>query len=217
MSSPESRLRVTEIFLSLQGEASRVGLPTVFVRLTGCPLRCGYCDTDYAFQGGEWLSLSDTVDRVRSHPTRHVTVTGGEPLAQKACQDLLSALCDLGMDVSLETSGALDISLVDNRVARIVDVKTPGSGESERNLWRNLALLTPRDEVKFVLTGEQDYQWARAILVEYAIPTRCPVLFSPAWGSLEPARLAEWVLRDGLPVRMQVQLHKVLWREARGR
>jgi len=217
MSSPESRLRVTEIFLSLQGEASRVGLPTVFVRLTGCPLRCGYCDTDYAFQGGEWLSLSDTVDRVRSHPTRHVTVTGGEPLAQKACQDLLSALCDLGMDVSLETSGALDISLVDNRVARIVDVKTPGSGESERNLWRNLALLTPRDEVKFVLTGEQDYQWARTILVEYAIPTRCPVLFSPAWGSLEPARLAEWVLRDGLPVRMQVQLHKVLWREARGR
>jgi len=217
MSSPESRLRVTEIFLSLQGEASRVGLPTVFVRLTGCPLRCGYCDTDYAFQGGEWLSLSETVDRVRSHPTRHVTVTGGEPLAQKACQDLLSALCDLGMDVSLETSGALDISLVDTRVARIVDVKTPGSGESERNLWRNLALLTPRDEVKFVLTGEQDYQWARAILVEYAIPTRCPVLFSPAWGSLEPARLAEWVLRDGLPVRMQVQLHKVLWREARGR
>lgn len=217
MSSPESRLRVTEIFLSLQGEASRVGLPTVFVRLTGCPLRCGYCDTDYAFQGGEWLSLSETVDRVRSHPTRHVTVTGGEPLAQKACQDLLSALCDLGMDVSLETSGALDISLVDNRVARIVDVKTPGSGESERNLWRNLALLTPRDEVKFVLTGEQDYQWARAILVDYALPTRCPVLFSPAWGSLEPARLAEWVLRDGLPVRMQVQLHKVLWREARGR
>jgi 7-carboxy-7-deazaguanine synthase len=143
MSSPESRLRVTEIFLSLQGEASRVGLPTVFVRLTGCPLRCGYCDTDYAFQGGEWLSLGEVVDRVRSHPTRHVTVTGGEPLAQKACQDLLGALCDLGMDVSLETSGALDISVVDRRVARIVDVKTPGSGESERNLWPNLALLTP--------------------------------------------------------------------------
>lgn len=217
MSSPESRLRVTEIFLSLQGEASRVGLPTVFVRLTGCPLRCGYCDTDYAFQGGEWLSLGEVVDRVRSHPTRHVTVTGGEPLAQKACQDLLGALCDLGMDVSLETSGALDISVVDRRVARIVDVKTPGSGESERNLWPNLALLTPRDEVKFVLTGESDYLWARAILTKYAIPSRCPVLFSPAWGSLEPTRLAEWVLRDGLPVRMQVQLHKLLWREARGR
>jgi 7-carboxy-7-deazaguanine synthase len=217
MSSPESRLRVTEIFLSLQGEASRVGLPTVFVRLTGCPLRCGYCDTDYAFQGGEWLSLGEVVDRVRSHPTRHVTVTGGEPLAQRACQDLLGALCDLGMDVSLETSGALDISVVDRRVARIVDVKTPGSGESERNHWPNLALLTPRDEVKFVLTGEPDYLWARAILTKYAIPACCPVLFSPAWGSLEPTRLAEWVLRDGLPVRMQVQLHKLLWREARGR
>ena len=217
MSSPESRLRVTEIFLSLKGEASRIGLPTVFVRLTGCPLRCGYCDTDYAFQGGEWLSLGEVVDRVRSHPTRHVTVTGGEPLAQKACQDLLGALCDLGLDVSLETSGALDISVVDRRVARIVDVKTPGSGESERNLWLNLALLTPRDEVKFVLTGESDYLWARAILTKYAIPSRCPVLFSPAWGSLEPTRLAEWVLRDGLPVRMQVQLHKLLWREARGR
>lgn len=217
MSSPESRLRVTEIFLSLQGEASRIGLPTVFVRLTGCPLRCGYCDTDYAFQGGEWLSLGEVVDRVRGHPSPHVTVTGGEPLAQKACQDLLGALCDLGLDVSLETSGALDISVVDRRVARIVDVKTPGSGESERNLWLNLALLTPRDEVKFVLTGESDYLWARAILTKYAIPTRCPVLFSPAWGSLEPTLLAEWVLRDGLPVRMQVQLHKLLWREARGR
>lgn len=217
MSSPESRLRVTEIFLSLQGEASRIGLPTVFVRLTGCPLRCGYCDTDYAFQGGEWLSLGEVVDRVRGHPSPHVTVTGGEPLAQKACQDLLRALCDLGMDVSLETSGALDISVVDRRVARIVDVKTPGSGESERNLWPNLAMLTPRDEVKFVLTGESDYLWARAILTKYAIPSRCPVLFSPAWGSLEPTLLAEWVLRDGLPVRMQVQLHKLLWREARGR
>ena len=217
MSSPESRLRVTEIFLSLQGEASRIGLPTVFVRLTGCPLRCGYCDTDYAFQGGEWLSLGEVVDRVRGHPSPHVTVTGGEPLAQKACQDLLGALCDLGLDVSLETSGALDISVVDRRVARIVDVKTPGSGESERNLWPNLALLTPRDEVKFVLTGESDYLWARAILTKYAIPSRCPVLFSPAWGSLEPTLLAEWVLRDGLPVRMQVQLHKLLWREARGR
>lgn len=214
---PESRLRITEIFLSLQGEASRVGLPTVFIRLTGCPLRCGYCDTDYAFQGGEWFSLDEIIDRVRRHPTCHVTVTGGEPLAQKACHDLLAALCDMGLDVSLETSGALDISGVDPRVARIVDVKAPGSGESERNFWSNLALLTPRDEVKFVLTGESDYEWAKAVLAEYGILSRCPVLFSPAWESLEPASLAEWVLRDGLPVRMQVQLHKLLWREARGR
>lgn len=194
-----------------------MGLPTVFIRLTGCPLRCGYCDTDYAFQGGEWFSLDGVLEQVRRHPTRHVTVTGGEPLAQKACRDLLIALCDLGLDVSLETSGALDISGVDPRVARIVDVKTPGSGESERNLWSNLALLSPRDEVKFVLTGESDYDWAKSVLAQYAIPTRCPVLFSPAWGNLEPARLAEWVLRDGLPVRMQVQLHKLLWQEARGR
>lgn len=213
----EPRLRITEIFFSLQGEAGRVGLPTVFIRLTGCPLRCGYCDTDYAFQGGDWLSLSEILQQARRYPTRHVTVTGGEPLAQKACQDLLVALCDLGLDVSLETSGALDISGVDARVARIVDVKTPGSGESERNLWGNLAQLTPRDEVKFVLTGETDYAWAKAVLAEYAIPSRCPVLFSPAWASLEPASLAQWILRDGLPVRMQMQLHKLLWREARGR
>lgn len=217
MSLPDSRLRVTEIFLSLQGEASRVGLPTVFVRLTGCPLRCGYCDTDYAFQGGEWRTLGEIIERVRGYSTRHVTVTGGEPLAQKACHDLLRALCDLGLDVSLETSGALDISDVDVRVARIVDVKTPGSGESERNLWRNLDVLSPRDEVKFVLTSEADYQWAKDRLSEFAIASTCPVLFSPAWGNLAPTRLAEWILRDRLPVRMQVQLHKLLWDEARGR
>lgn len=217
MPLPETRLRVTEIFFSLQGEASRVGLPTVFVRLTGCPLRCGYCDTDYAFQGGEWRTLDQIVAQVDRHPTRHVTVTGGEPLAQKACLDLLAVLCDRGLDVSLETSGALDISGVDVRVARVVDVKTPGSGESERNLWANMAWLTPRDEVKFVLTGEADYRWAKTILADYAIPARCPVLFSPAWGALDPTQLAEWLLRDGLPVRMQVQLHKLLWQEARGR
>ncbi len=217
MPLPESRLRVSEIFFSLQGEASRAGLPTVFVRLTGCPLRCGYCDTDYAFQGGEWLELTQIVAQVERHPTRHVTVTGGEPLAQRACLELLAALCDRGMDVSLETSGALDIAEVDPRVARIVDVKTPGSGESERNLWANMPRLTPRDEVKFVLTGEADYLWARAVLAERDIPSRCPVLFSAAWGVLNPARLAEWILRDGLPVRLQVQLHKLLWQEARGR
>lgn len=217
MRLPDSRLRISEIFLSLQGEASRVGLPTVFIRLTGCPLRCGYCDTEYAFQGGETFSLVEILAQVQNFPTRHVTVTGGEPLAQKACHDLLQALCDLGMDVSLETSGALDIADVDVRVARIVDVKTPGSGESDRNFWRNLTRLSPRDEVKFVLTGEADYLWAKDRLVEFAIPSKCPVLFSPAWGSLEPAQLAEWILRDGLPVRMQVQLHKLLWAEARGR
>ena len=217
MSLPDSRLRVTEIFLSLQGEASRVGLPTVFVRLTGCPLRCGYCDTEYAFQGGEWMGPADIIQRVRAFPTRHVTVTGGEPLAQKACPELLAQLCDAGLDVSLETSGALDIATVDPRVARIVDVKTPGSGEVERNHWPNLDVLSPRDEVKFVLTSEADYQWATALLKEHSIADRCPVLFSPAWDQLDAGRLADWVLRDGLPVRMQLQLHKILWRDARGR
>ena len=211
------RLRVSEIFFSLQGEASRVGLPTVFARLTGCPLRCGYCDTDYAFQGGEWLTFADLLARVRAHPTRHVTVTGGEPLAQSACKAFLAVLCDAGFDVSLETSGALDIAGVDARVARIVDVKTPGSGEVARNLWTNLDLLGPRDEVKFVLTDETDYHWAIATLRERRIDERCAVLFSPAWGELDAALLAGWILRDGLPVRMQVQLHKLLWREARGR
>jgi len=211
------RLRVSEIFFSLQGEASRVGLPTVFARLTGCPLRCGYCDTDYAFQGGEWLSFAAILARVRAHPTRHVTVTGGEPLAQSACKALLAVLCDAGFDVSLETSGALDIAGVDARVARIVDLKTPGSGEVARNLWSNLDLLGPRDEVKFVLTDEADYRWAVATLRERRIAERCPVLFSPVWGELDAALLADWILRDGLPVRMQAQLHKLLWREARGR
>lgn len=215
--SSSTRLRVSEVFFSLQGEASRVGLPTVFVRLTGCPLRCGYCDTDYAFQGGVWMDVETILSRVRAFPTRHVTVTGGEPLAQKGCGELLSRLCDLGLDVSLETSGALDIAGVDTRVARIVDIKTPGSGEMERNHWPNLAVLSPRDEVKFVLTGEADYQWAKTLLAEHALASRCSVLFSPVWGSLEAARLADWVIRDGLPVRMQLQMHKVLWGEARGR
>ncbi len=217
MSPPDTRLRVTEIFLSLQGEASRVGLPTVFIRLTGCPLRCGYCDTEYAFQGGEWMEVPAILGRVRAHGARHVTVTGGEPLAQKACCDLLRVLCDAGLEVSLETSGALDISGVDARVARIVDVKTPGSGEMARNLRSNIERLTPRDEVKFVLTDEADYVWARERLSEYGLMARCPVLFSPAWGRLDAARLAEWVLRDGLDVRVQVQLHKLLWGQEPGR
>lgn len=215
MSAP--RLRVTEIFFSLQGEASRVGLPTVFVRLTGCPLRCGYCDTEYAFQGGTWMSLGDIVGQVRAHPTRHVTVTGGEPLAQRDCLMLLTALCDAGFDVSLETSGALDISGVDRRVARIVDIKTPGSGEVERNLWANLDDLTPRDEVKFVLCDAADYDWACQMVREYRLSERAAILFSPVHGRLAPAALADWILRDGLPVRLQVQLHKLLWGGGPGR
>lgn len=217
MTADASRLRVSEVFFSLQGESSRMGLPTVFVRLTGCPLRCGYCDTRYAFQGGEWMSVADVIARVRAFPTRHVTVTGGEPLAQKACLPLLQGLCDQGLDVSLETSGALDIAAVDSRVARVVDIKTPGSGEEARNLWTNLACLTPADEVKLVLVDAADYLWAKEVLMQHRLTARCPVLLSPVWGSLSPRDLAAWVLRDGLSVRVQVQLHKVLWGEERGR
>ncbi len=217
MPDQDARLRVSEIFHSLQGEGARTGLPTVFVRLTGCPLRCGYCDTDYAFQGGEWMSLSTLLARTAAFTARHVCVTGGEPLAQKACHDLLTALCDAGLDVCLETSGALDISGVDGRVARIVDLKTPGSGEAGRNLWSNLEHLTPRDELKLVLTDRADYEWARDVMTRHGLAARCPVLFSPVWDRLPPAQLAEWILADGLPVRMQVQLHKILWAEARGR
>lgn len=215
MSAP--RLRVTEIFFSLQGEASRVGLPTVFVRLTGCPLRCSYCDTDYAYHGGVWMSIEGIIGQVRAYPTRFITVTGGEPLAQRDCRILLSDLCDAGFDVSLETSGALDITGVDRRVARIVDIKTPGSGEVERNLWANLDDLTPRDEVKFVLCDAADYDWACQVVRAYRLSERVAILFSPVHGRLEPAVLADWILRDGLPVRLQMQLHKLLWGEESGR
>jgi 7-carboxy-7-deazaguanine synthase len=210
------RLRLTEIFLSLQGEASRVGLPTVFVRLTGCPLRCGYCDTAYAFHGGETFTLETIVERVRAFGVPRVTVTGGEPLAQKGCLDLLRALCDAGCDVSLETSGALDVANVDVRVSKILDLKTPGSGEAARNLWTNLDHLTPRDEIKFVLCDRVDYEWARSILRERALAQRCAVLFSPSFGQIEPRQLAEWILEDRLPVRLQLQLHKLLWGETPG-
>ncbi|MDP1718777.1 MAG: 7-carboxy-7-deazaguanine synthase QueE [Burkholderiales bacterium] len=204
-------LRITEIFFSLQGETSRVGLPTVFVRLTGCPLRCGYCDTAYAFHGGESLTLEKIIAEVSRYQTRYVTVTGGEPLAQKRCLDLLGALADRGYDVSLETSGALDMAQVDARISKILDIKTPGSGESEKNLWTNLAYLTPQDEIKFVLCSEADYIWAKQMLAEHRLATLCPVLLSPAHGVLEPRALAEWILRDALPVRMQMQLHKQIW------
>ena len=210
-------LRVNEIFFSLQGETSRIGLPTVFVRLTGCPLRCVYCDTDYAFREGETLSLSEILARVAEYGARYVTVTGGEPLAQKNCPALLHALCDAGYSVSLETGGALDICGVDPRVSRILDIKTPGSGEMEKNRWENLLCLTPLDEIKFVLCDEGDYLWARDVLQERGLGARCQVVLSPVWGRLEPARLAEWILRDRLPVRFQLQLHKLLWGEGRGR
>jgi 7-carboxy-7-deazaguanine synthase len=216
-STPAQTLRITEIFFSLQGETSRAGLPTVFVRLTGCPLRCGYCDTDYAFQGGETLSIATILEQVAQSQPRYVTVTGGEPLAQKNCIPLLQALCDAGYSVSLETSGALDIAKVDARVSRIVDIKTPGSGEVEKNRWENLPLLTPHDELKFVLCDEADYVWAKQKLLEHRLNERCQVLFSPVHGKLEATQLADWILRDRLPVRLQTQLHKYLWGSERGR
>ena len=215
-SSPD-RLRLTEIFLSLQGESRSVGWPTVFVRLTGCPLRCGYCDTAYAFHGGEWWDLPAILAEVARHGVRHVCVTGGEPLAQKRCIALLAALCDAGYEVSLETSGALDVSAVDPRVSRVVDLKTPGSGELARNLLGNLPLLGTRDQVKFVVCDRVDYEWARGMLAEHALDARCEVLFSPSFGQLEAAELAGWILEDKLPVRFQMQLHKTLWGDARGK
>ena len=210
-------LRISEIFFSLQGETSRVGLPTVFVRLTGCPLRCVYCDTSYAFSGGQSMTLAAILTEVVRHAPRYVTVTGGEPLAQKQCTALLKALCDAGYEVSLETGGMLDISTVDARVMKVLDIKTPASGEVEKNLWSNLALLAPQDEIKFVLCDEADYQWAKGVLIEHKLAQRCAVLFSPAQGQLAPKELAEWILRDRLPVRLQVQLHKLLWGNERAK
>ena len=210
-------LRVAEIFHSLQGESTRVGLPTVFVRMTGCPLRCVWCDTAYAFAGGETMTVADIMARVAAFGCPTVCVTGGEPLAQKACLTLLTALCDAGYSVSLETSGALDIGGVDARVSRIVDIKAPGSCELEKNRWENLALLTSRDEIKFVLASESDYAWAKDVLRERKLDQICAVLFSPVQGQLDPAQLSEWILRDRLPVRFQLQLHKLLWGSERAR
>lgn len=213
----DATLRVTEIFHSIQGESSRVGLPTVFVRLTGCPLRCRWCDTEYAFHGGTSMTIGQVLARMDEHATRFVCVTGGEPLAQKNCMPLLAALADSGYSVSLETSGALDISAVDPRVSRVMDLKAPGSGEAAKNRWENLACLTPRDEIKFVLADAGDYEWAREVIAARRLDALCPLLFSPAHGLLPPAQLAEWILRDRLAVRMQVQLHKVLWGNVPGR
>ena len=211
------RLRITEIFLSLQGESRSAGWPTVFVRLTGCPLRCGYCDTAYAFHGGEWRDIDAIVAEVAGHGVRHVCVTGGEPLAQKRCIALLSRLCDLELEVSLETSGALDVSEVDPRVVRVVDIKTPGSGEVARNRWENLPLLGARDQVKFVVCSREDYEWVREVLREHRLDERCEVLFSPSHGQVAPRELADWIVADRLPVRFQMQLHKQLWGMEPGR
>ena len=210
------KLKIHEIFYSLQGESSRVGLPTVFVRLTGCPMRCVYCDTAYAFSGGSNIEISDILTKVAGYGTKYVTVTGGEPLAQKGCLVLLQELSDAGYSVSLETGGAIDISPVDKRVSVILDVKTPDSGEVENNVWSNLDHLKQTDEVKFVLCSRADYDWAKEILNKHHIADKCPVLFSPVYSQINPTDLAGWVLEDKLPVRMQVQLHKILWGEKPG-
>ncbi len=215
--SPLPRLKLTEIFLSLQGEAESAGWPTVFVRLTGCPLRCSYCDTAYAFHGGQWWDIDAILAEVARHGVRHVCVTGGEPLAQKRCLRLLEQLCDAGYDVSLETSGALDIAEVDPRVSRVLDIKTPASQEASRNRWENLPLLTARDQIKFVLCGRADYDWARAIVAEHRLHERCTVWFSPSKSELAPRDLADWIVADRLPVRFQMQLHKLLWNDEPGR
>lgn len=212
-----SRLRVTETFLSLQGEADAVGWPTYFIRLTGCPLRCRYCDSEYAFHGGEWRSVEELVAAASASGVRHACVTGGEPLAQPRCLELLRRLCDAGLQVSLETSGALDVGTVDPRVARVVDLKTPASGECARNRYENLDALRSADQVKFVVCDRADYEWARGQLRSRGLDGRCQVLMSPAWEQLAPATLAGWILEDRLPVRFQLQLHKVLWGDVPGR
>ncbi len=216
-SMQKDTLRLTEIFYSLQGEARTAGLPTVFVRLTGCPLRCHYCDTAYAFTGGEIHHLDAILEQVASYRPRHICVTGGEPLAQPNCLKLLERLCDAGYEVSLETSGALDVSGVDGRVSKVVDLKTPGSGEVGRNLYANLDHLTPNDQVKCVICSREDYDWAVSKLIEYRLEQRAgEVLFSPSHGQVVPRELAEWIVADNLPVRFQLQLHKILWNDEPG-
>ncbi|MGE5153129.1 MAG: 7-carboxy-7-deazaguanine synthase QueE [Bdellovibrio bacteriovorus] len=212
-----SKVRVTEIFHSIQGESLSAGERTAFVRLTGCPLRCTYCDTAYAFKGGAWHGIPTILEQISDYGVRQVCVTGGEPLAQGGCLDLLAALCDAGYGVSLETSGALDVGRVDPRVVKILDLKTPGSGEQQRNLLRNLEYLSARDQVKLVICDEADYHWSASLVLEHGLHERCTVLFSPMTPGCPPGDLADWILRDRLPVRLQIQLHKVLWGEAQGR
>jgi 7-carboxy-7-deazaguanine synthase len=215
--SDSPRLRISEIFFSLQGESATVGYPTVFVRLTGCPLRCQYCDTEYAFKGGEWLSLPAILDKVAAYRTRYVTVTGGEPLAQQPCLALLENLCGAGYHVSLETSGALDVAAVDRRVIKVMDLKTPGSGEVQRNRYDNLQHLGSQDQVKFVICNREDYNWSVDMLKVHELPARCEILFSPSQGEQNATELADWILQDQLPVRLQIQLHKLLWGNTPGK
>ena len=211
------RLRINEIFHSLQGEADCVGFPTVFVRLTGCPLRCQYCDTEYAFHSGEWLDLEAVLGKVREFGAAHVCVTGGEPLAQPNCLKLLERLCDAGFSVSLETSGALDVAAVDSRVSRVIDVKTPGSNEESRNRIENFAHLTQRDQLKFVICSRADYDWSKDFLRAHRLTERCRILFSPSYNQQSPTMLADWILADRLAVRFQLQLHKILWGDVPGK
>lgn len=212
-----SSLRITEIFYSLQGESNTVGIPTVFIRLTGCPLRCVYCDTAYAFTGGKKVKIAEIIAQAEQFATKYITVTGGEPLAQPACLELITQLLDKGFIVSLETSGAIDVSAVDPRAVKVMDLKTPSSGELSKNLYQNIHFLSPKDQVKFVIGNSEDYDWSKAALTKYELPGRCDILFSPVMGQQNPTELAEKILRDRLPVRFQIQLHKLLWDDAQGK
>ncbi|MGR8999095.1 MAG: 7-carboxy-7-deazaguanine synthase QueE [Gammaproteobacteria bacterium] len=212
-----SSLRITEIFYSLQGESNTVGIPTVFVRLTGCPLRCVYCDTAYAFTGGKKIAITEIIAQIEQYDTRYITITGGEPMAQPSCLELMTKLLDMGYFVSLETSGAIDVSAVDPRVVKVMDIKTPGSGESSKNLYQNIHHLNSKDQVKFVIGNDEDYAWSKAALSEHELPGRCEILFSPVMGQQDPTELAEKILQDRLPVRFQIQLHKLLWDDAQGK
>jgi 7-carboxy-7-deazaguanine synthase len=217
MPNNDLTLKINEIFFSIQGETTRAGLPTIFLRLTGCPLRCTYCDTAYAFHDGDKMTLAEIMQTISDYKSKQITVTGGEPLAQKNCRPLLEILCDAGYDVSLETSGALNIQDIDTRVARIVDLKTPASGEVDKNLYENMLHLTPHDQVKFVICDREDYEWSKEKLNEYKISEQCEVLFSGSHGEIQSEQLANWILEDQLPVRLQIQLHKYLWGDVPGK
>lgn len=213
----DKSLRITEIFYSLQGESNTVGIPTVFIRLTGCPLRCNYCDTAYAFSGGEKKTISSIIEQVDKYQAKYITVTGGEPLAQAACHQLLKQLLDKGYIVSVETSGAIDVSKVDSRAVKVMDLKTPASAEMDKNIYQNIDYLSKKDQVKFVIADENDYQWSKTIMQQYDLANRCEILFSPVMGEMNPRVLAENIIKDNLPVRFQIQLHKYLWDDAQGK